>query len=58
MPESCTVKAVEGAGAEDSTWVVFFVNDAVSVEVQWEPDGGRCIALAQSLSSIHFQSMG
>ena len=34
------------------------MDDAVSVEVQWESDGGRCLALAQSLASIHFQAMG
>ena len=34
------------------------MDDAASVEVQWEPDGGRLLALAQSLASIHFQAMG
>ena len=29
----------------------------MSVEVQWDSDGGRCLALVQSLSSIHFQAM-
>ena len=38
--------------------MVFFADDAVSVEVQWEPDGGRCLTMAQSLASIHFQVMG
>ena len=58
MPDNCTVKTVEGGGAEDIAWVVFVMDDAVSVEVQWESDGGRCVALAQSLASIHFQAMG
>ena len=49
---------MEGGGAEGTAWVVFFMDDAVSLEVHWEPDGGRCIALAQSLASIHFQAMG
>ena len=58
LPECCTVKEVEGGGAEDPACVVFFMDDAVSVEVHWEPDGGRCLALAQSLALIHFQAMG
>ena len=59
LPEGCTVEEVEGGGAADTAWVVFFMDDAVSVEVQWEPDGGgRCLALSQSLESIHFQPMG
>ena len=58
LPESCTVKEVEWRGADDTAWVVLFMDDAVSVEVQWESDGGRCLALAQSLASIHFQAMG
>ena len=40
LPESCTVKPVEGGGPEDTAWVVFFTDDTVSVEVQWDPDGG------------------
>ena len=34
------------------------MENAVSVEVQWDPDGGRCIALVQSLGSIHYQARG
>ena len=39
LPEGCTGKEVEGGGADDTAWVVFFMDDAVSVEVQWEPGG-------------------
>ena len=58
LPEGCTVKEVEGGGAEDTAWVVLFMDDAVSVEVQWEPGGGRCLALARSLVSIDFSGNG
>ena len=34
------------------------MDDAVSVEVRWKPDGGKCTVLAQCLASIHFQAMG
>ena len=57
MPQDCTVKTVEGAG-EDTAWVTFFMDDAVSVEVEWEAAGGRCLARSQSLASIHFQALG
>ena len=30
----------------------------MSVEAQWEPNGGRCIALSQSLASIQVQAVG
>ena len=57
LPEGCTVEEAERGGAEDPARVVFFVDDAVSVEVQWKPDGGRCLATGQSLASIHFQAI-
>ena len=38
LPEGCTVAEVEGGGAADTAWVIFFMDDALSVEVQWEPD--------------------
>ena len=27
---------------ERPAWVIFFVDDAISVEVQWKEDGTRC----------------
>ena len=38
--------------------MIFFMDDGDSLEAQWDPDGGRCSALVQSLASIHFQAMG
>ena len=58
LPEGCTVNEVERAGAEGTAWVIFFRDDAVLSDVQEEPDGGRCCALAHSLASIHFLVVG
>ena len=55
LPDGCTV---ETWGAEDNAWVVFFIDYAASVEVELGPDGGKCLAIVQSLASIHFQAMG
>ena len=34
------------------------MGDAISIEVQWDKEGGRCLDLSRSLASIHFQAMG
>ena len=39
LPRGCIVEEVEGGGEEDPACLVFFTNDAVSVEMQWEADG-------------------
>ena len=38
--------------------VVLSMDDAASVDVQWEAEGGRCLALSQALVSNHHQAMG
>lgn len=47
-----------GGGSRDSAWVIFFMDDTISAEVQCDGDGGRCMRLSQSLALIHFQAMG
>ena len=42
---------------ERPAWVTFFVDDAISVEVQWKEDGARCKALTASLADAYFQAM-
>ena len=37
--------------------MVFFVDDAISVDVQWKEDGARCKALTVSLADAHNQAM-
>ena len=34
------------------------MDDAISVEIKWKEDGGRCLEVSKSLASIHFQAMG
>ena len=35
-----------------------FVDDGSLVEVQWWPDGRRCMRAVQSLASDHFRMLG
>ena len=44
-----------GTAADDQ--VAFFIDDAVSVEVQWEAEGTRCLALLQALAMNHHQAV-
>ena len=34
------------------------MDDAISVEVQWDPEGARCLDLSRSLVVIHEHAMG
>ena len=34
------------------------MDGAFSVEVQWDPEGARCLDLSRSLAVIHEQAMG
>ena len=58
LPPRCRVPKVWGGGKRDPVWVIFFVDDAISVEVQWRDDGARCKVLTASLVDAHFQAMG
>ena len=58
LPRGSIVEEVEGEGEKDPAWVVFFMHDAVSVEVQWEAGGGGCLGLSQALASNHHQATG
>ena len=44
-PAECEVRPAEGGGANDPAFVVFFIDDAISIEVQWDKKGGRCLDL-------------
>ena len=37
----CEVPPAEDGGPEDVVWVIFFMDDAISLEVQWFVDGTR-----------------
>ena len=58
LPQVSIVETVRGGGEEDPAWGGFFMDDAVSVEVQWEADKGRCLVLSQTLASSHHQAIG
>lgn len=47
-----------GRTGNDTAWVFFFTNDAISVEVQWAEEGGLYLDMSQSLASILFQVVG
>ena len=38
--------------------MAFCVDDAISVDVQWDSQGARCLELSQLLAFIHDQAMG
>ena len=42
LPPGCRVPRVRGVGERDPACVIFFVDDAISVEIQWRDDGTRC----------------
>ena len=46
------------SGACDTACMINLIDDAFSVELWLEPDGGRCLELAQSLSSAQVPAMG
>ena len=58
LPPGCRVPTVQGRGKIDPAWVVFFVDDAISVDVQWKEDGARCKEMSASPEDAHFRAMG
>ena len=58
LSPGCRFLKVRSGGERDSAWVIFFVDDAISIEVQWRDDGARRKALTASLADAHFQVMG
>ena len=49
--------AIEGGGVSDQVFVVFFMDDAISIDVQRGKEGRRYLDLSRSLASTHFQAM-
>ena len=47
-----------GWGADDPASVAFYVDDAISVDVQWDAESARFLDLSRSLASIYDQAMG
>ena len=55
LPPGYVAPPGRGAGADDSFFVRFHVDDGVSVEVQWYPSGDRCLCASASLACDHFR---
>ena len=51
-------ESIVGGGPHDTAWIRFFVDDALSLEVQHEEGGGRCLVLTQALASTHHVMLG
>ena len=52
------VLPAEGGGPEDTACVICFLDDAISVEVQWFVDRRHDLALLTSLEGVHFEALG
>ena len=46
-----------GGGADDPAFVAFYMDDAISAEVQWDAEGVRCLDLSRPLAFIHEKAM-
>ena len=58
IPPQCEVRPAVGGGKDDPAFVRFFVDDAISLEVQWEDKGERCLELTKGLASTHHVLLG
>ena len=58
LPRDC--RPVPGTGGTTGGYffVRYYVDDGILVEVQWWPDGRRCLRAVQSLASDHFRLLG
>ena len=53
-------RTVSGSGgyAESRFFARYYVDDGILVEVQWWPDGRRCMRAVQPLASVHYSLLG
>ena len=58
LPRDCV--RIQDVGGETGSefFVRYYVDDGILVEIQWFPDGRRCIRAIQSLASDHFRLLG
>ena len=58
LPRDC--QPVPGVGGNTGSYFFarYYVDDGILVEVQWWPDGRRCMRAVQSLASDHFRLLG
>ena len=49
---------MQSGGGENSAWVIFLVDNVISVEVQWNEDEVRCKGMTAYLADAHFRQWG
>lgn len=42
---------------EDISWVIFFADDAIAIEIQWFEDERRCHGFFWALVGVHFKML-
>ena len=58
LPSDCADLGEWGGRFYDPFFVRYYVDDGILVEVQWWPDGRRCLRATRSLVSDHFRLFG
>ena len=58
LPRDCRPISGSNGYAGSYFFVRYYVDDGILIEVQWWPDGRRCMRAVQSLASDHFRLLG
>ena len=58
IPGDCGPVSGSGGNAGNYFFVRYYVDDGILFELQWWPDGRRCLRAVQSLASDHFCLLG
>ena len=58
LPRDCRIVSGSGGYAGSRCFVRYYVDDGILVEVQWWPDGRRCMWAVQSLALNQFCLLG
>ena len=58
IPRDCGPVPGSGGSTGSYFFVRYYVDDGILVELQWWPDGRRCLRAVQSLASDHFRLLG
>ena len=58
FPRDCRTVSGSGGFAGSYCFVRYYIDDGIFVEVQWWPDGRRCLRAVQSLALDHFRLLG
>ena len=58
LPPDCKTVQGLGGGVGDPFFMCIYVDDSILVEVQYSPDGRRCLCASRSLISDHYRLLG